>query len=92
MADIFRAVWPVVDGSAPVDQLRAEALADLPNVLVRAHCRAVGNRASFAITRGDAVPGSGGAPLVVVVEVPAERVDHRNTARQAWREVVASAL
>lgn len=64
----FRALWPVVDETVPVPELLAEAHADLPR-MARFHGTADILDAGPATLRpGRAVPGSGGARLVVTID------------------------
>lgn len=73
----YRAVWPLLSeaGRRPLRELVAEAESDLPWMLAVAHVRraAVG-RPRWTIRPGRDVPGSGGAPEVLVLDLPVVRV------------------
>jgi hypothetical protein len=75
----FRAVWPIIlgNGIAETDaELIAQAIGDLPHVAHRHQARIVGPPRA-CIADGRRVPGSGGAPQVVVIEAPAVAVNNR---------------
>lgn len=76
----FRAIWPVVDESVPLKELLDEAAADLPAV-ARRHGLVVRSALHPRVARGRDVPGSGGADLVVLIDVEVVRI--RDLRREA---------
>lgn len=70
----FRAVWPVTDMTVPRLDLLAEALADLRNVATRHGAHVLTTHPVPVLLPGRAVPGSGGAERVVVIDVEAVRL------------------
>lgn len=66
---IFQAVWPVLDTSIPYEDLKAEAIEDLPKVARRHGVLTTGEPEAY-IRLGKDVPGVGDATLVVIVESP----------------------
>lgn len=84
----LRCVWPILDDT--IDSLDAvqEAVDDLDNVAQRSHFQ-VAEVGRIYVASGRAVPGSGGARRVVVIECTGEVVDHYAAARKAWLQVVS---
>lgn len=70
---IFQAVWPVLDTSIPYEDLKAEAIEDLPKVARRHNVITVGEPQAY-IRLGKDVPGVGDATLVVIVESPVAEI------------------
>ncbi|MGO4297125.1 hypothetical protein [Glutamicibacter sp. MCAF14] len=64
---IFQAVWPVVDTSVPYEDLKAEAIEDLPKVARRHGVITVGSP-TVMIREGKEVPGASDAEFVVLAE------------------------
>lgn len=77
----FLAFWPIVDQRVPYERLLAEAEAELPDLVSRAHARIVDYRAGrWSIARSSRVPGCGRiTPTVLLYEAPAV------AAVPAWR-------
>lgn len=69
----FQAVWPVVDSTIPYEELKAEAIADLPKVARRHGVITIGEPKAF-VRLGKEIPGAGPAALVVIVESPVAQV------------------
>ena len=77
--DIFRAVWPVVEGNGTAEtdaELILQALGDLPAV-ARRHNVTITGAPRACLTDGRRVPGSSGHRHVVVVEAPAQAIEPR---------------
>lgn len=76
---VFRAVWPIIEGSGSAEtdaELISQAIGELPTVAHRHHAQIVGAPRA-CIADGRRVPGSGGAPQVVVIEAPAVPANNR---------------
>ncbi|NYD87794.1 hypothetical protein [Cellulomonas oligotrophica] len=78
----FRAVWPVDDPQAAPSELLTQAAADLDAVAGR-HALAVTHAGPPRLMPGRAVPGSGGAALVVVIDALVQRLRDVATADEA---------
>lgn len=74
--NIFQAVWPVINGSMTYDELKAEAIADLPHVARRHGVITVGEPRAV-VRLGREIPGAGPTALVVVVESPVAEFNFR---------------
>src|SRR5690606_41808930 len=64
---VFQAVWPVLDTHIPYEDLKAEAIEDLPKVARRHGVITVGSP-TVMIRLGREVPGAGEAEFVVFAE------------------------
>lgn len=69
----FQALWPIVDSTIPYEELKAEALADLPKVARRHGVITIGEPKVF-VRLGNEIAGAGPAALVVIVESPVAEV------------------
>lgn len=72
----FLAYWPILDRTIPAHRLKAEALADLPNVAARAGVR-VDEEAipRWSIAEAAKVPGTGNcSEEVLICQIPARRL------------------
>jgi hypothetical protein len=67
MSSTFRAIWPIQDDDATIDQLITEAQADLPRLLAAERVRATDD-GTWRILPGQRIPGSGGAEIVLVAD------------------------
>ncbi|WOH20150.1 hypothetical protein IRJ34_07450 [Paenarthrobacter sp. GOM3] len=75
----FRAIWPIVNDSAPGPtdrQLVALALDDLPAVANRHRVKLAGPPQGYIIDAAK-IPGSGGTGRVLVLEAPATALPQR---------------
>jgi hypothetical protein len=71
---LLRVMWPIVDETVPVEQILAEARADLPELAARAHAQIVGP-AQIRVLPSRFVPGCGGvSQRVLLLEAPAVEV------------------
>ena len=74
MSEHFRAWWPITDPTMTLDELAAEAVAHhLPELLRRNRYRLAG-RGRWSIHHGRDLPGTGGAHLVLVADLPIVRL------------------
>lgn len=64
---VFQAVWPVLDTDIPYEDLKAEAIEDLPKVARRHGVITIGSP-TVMIREGKEVPGAGEAEFVVFAE------------------------
>lgn len=92
----FQALWPVVDSTMSYEDLKAEAIADLPKVARRHGVITIGSP-TVMIREGKEVPGAGDTELVVVVEspvveVPPTRIVDHKYARECDRCGVEKAV
>lgn len=69
----FQAVWPVQDNTMSFEELKAEAIQDLPEVAKRHRVRITGEPTA-TVRLGKDQPGAGETTLCVVVEAEAEPV------------------
>lgn len=67
VVSVFQAMWPVLDTTMSYEDLKAEAIQDLPHVARRHGAITVGEPRAY-VRLGKDVPGAADATLVVVVE------------------------